>query len=265
MNSKEGRPLGSCGMAHPPVMLDSPKENKRQRAETEDAKVESEQQESDAVRQDEIDEEIDSTGEEGDKDDDKSPKRVGKRKINIEFIENRSKRHVTFSKRKQGLIKKAFELSTLTGTQVLLVIASEIGNVYTFATPKLQPIINKKEGMEWIQSCLDSDPTSDEPPAPQKTHKSPSPKAAVTSTPAPPASLYEQHPTPIPPPPRSTQEGHRPFAGQHYSPSPQMMMHPQQPLYTPFPPTHLHQSPHPPDDSIPFSSLGYPRNTHHYP
>ena len=33
-------------------------------------------------------------------------KKGGRRKINIEFIENKSRRHVTFSKRKSGLIKK---------------------------------------------------------------------------------------------------------------------------------------------------------------
>eukprot|EP01114_Cavostelium_apophysatum_P011635 TRINITY_DN2598_c0_g1_i2.p1 TRINITY_DN2598_c0_g1~~TRINITY_DN2598_c0_g1_i2.p1 ORF type:complete len:416 (+),score=118.82 TRINITY_DN2598_c0_g1_i2:164-1411(+) len=81
-------------------------------------------------------------------------KKGGRRKINIEFIENKSRRHVTFSKRKAGLIKKAYELSTLTGTQVLLLVASETGNVYTFATPKLQPLITNPEGKTLIQACL---------------------------------------------------------------------------------------------------------------
>merc|ERR1712137_1268376 len=70
-------------------------------------------------------------------------KRAGRRKINIEFIEDKSRRHITFSKRKAGIMKKAYELSTLTGTQVLLLVASETGHVYTFATPKLQPLITK--------------------------------------------------------------------------------------------------------------------------
>ena len=39
------------------------------------------------------------------------------------------------------LLMQAYELSTLTGTQVLLLVASETGHVYTFATPKLQPLI----------------------------------------------------------------------------------------------------------------------------
>ena len=49
---------------------------------------------------------------------------------------------------------QAYELSTLTGTQVLLLVASETGHVYTFATPKLQPLITKPEGKNLIQTCL---------------------------------------------------------------------------------------------------------------
>jgi pheromone receptor transcription factor len=84
------------------------------------------------------------------------PKRAGRRKINIEFIKDKSRRHITFSKRKAGIMKKAYELSTLTGTQVLLLVASETGHVYTFATPKLQPLITKTEGKNLIQACLNA-------------------------------------------------------------------------------------------------------------
>lgn len=80
----------------------------------------------------------------------------GRRKIPIEFIEDKSRRHITFSKRKAGIMKKAYELSTLTGTQVLLLVASETGHVYTFATPKLQPLITKPEGKNLIQACLNA-------------------------------------------------------------------------------------------------------------
>jgi pheromone receptor transcription factor len=44
----------------------------------------------------------------------------------------------------------------LTGTQVLLLVASETGHVYTFATPKLQPLITKPEGKNLIQACLNA-------------------------------------------------------------------------------------------------------------
>jgi len=83
-------------------------------------------------------------------------KRKGRRKIKIEFIEDKSKRHVTLSKRKAGIMKKAYELSTLTGTQCLLLIASETGHVYTFSTPKLQPLITRPEGKNLIQACLNA-------------------------------------------------------------------------------------------------------------
>ena len=39
----------------------------------------------------------------------------------------------------------------LTGTQVLLLVVSETGLVYTFTTPKLQPLVTKPEGKNLIQ------------------------------------------------------------------------------------------------------------------
>ncbi|KAI9366637.1 hypothetical protein BD770DRAFT_296965, partial [Pilaira anomala] len=83
-------------------------------------------------------------------------KRSGRRKIKIEYIGDKSRRHITFSKRKAGIMKKAYELSTLTGTQVLLLVVSETGLVYTFTTPKLQPLVTKPEGKNLIQSCLNA-------------------------------------------------------------------------------------------------------------
>lgn len=89
--------------------------------------------------------------------------RTGRRKIEIKYIDDKSRRHITFSKRKAGIMKKAYELSTLTGTQVLLLVASETGHVYTFATPKLQPLITKQEGKNLIQTCLNApDPNAAE-------------------------------------------------------------------------------------------------------
>ncbi|KAM9476616.1 serum response factor b isoform 1-T1 [Clarias gariepinus] len=88
----------------------------------------------------------------------------GRVKIKMEFIDNKLRRYTTFSKRKTGIMKKAYELSTLTGTQVLLLVASETGHVYTFATRKLQPMITSDTGKALIQTCLnspDSPPRSD--------------------------------------------------------------------------------------------------------
>ncbi|BGP20247.1 hypothetical protein JCM10213_008956 [Rhodosporidiobolus nylandii] len=86
----------------------------------------------------------------------------GRRKIQIEYIEEKSKRHITFSKRKAGIMKKAYELSTLTGTQVLLLVVSESGWVYTFTTDKFKPLVKEDEngqlsqGQKLIAACLEA-------------------------------------------------------------------------------------------------------------
>ncbi|KII90971.1 hypothetical protein PLICRDRAFT_107181, partial [Plicaturopsis crispa FD-325 SS-3] len=100
---------------------------------------------------------VESGGEDDDDDDKpKTDKKAGRRKIKIEFIQDKSRRHITFSKRKAGIMKKAYELSTLTGTQVLLLVVSETGLVYTFTTAKLQPLVTQPEGKNLIQACLNS-------------------------------------------------------------------------------------------------------------
>ncbi|GAA6003415.1 uncharacterized protein JCM10292_001576 [Rhodotorula paludigena] len=92
-------------------------------------------------------------------DDDKA-----RRKIEIEYIQKKEKRHITFSKRKAGIMKKAYELATLTGTQVLLLVVSETGIVYTFTTTKFQPLVGANpdgtpsDGQRLIQRCLAGDP-----------------------------------------------------------------------------------------------------------
>lgn len=48
----------------------------------------------------------------------------GRRKIEIEYIEDKIRRHITFSKRKAGISKKAYELSRLTGAQVCALTCS---------------------------------------------------------------------------------------------------------------------------------------------
>ncbi|KAI9310711.1 hypothetical protein BX666DRAFT_1869290 [Dichotomocladium elegans] len=99
----------------------------------------------------------DDAGSGGDDSESEKPaRRSGRRKIKIEYIEDKNRRHITFSKRKAGIMKKAYELSTLTGTQVLLLVVSETGLVYTFTTVKLQPIVTKPEGKNLIQACLNA-------------------------------------------------------------------------------------------------------------
>ncbi|KAF8133764.1 SRF-TF-domain-containing protein [Boletus edulis] len=95
-----------------------------------------------------------SVGDDEDEEEKPKDKKAGRRKIKIEFIQDKSRRHITFSKRKA--VPQAYELSTLTGTQVLLLVVSETGLVYTFTTAKLQPLVTQPEGKNLIQACLNS-------------------------------------------------------------------------------------------------------------
>nr|OQO22130.1 hypothetical protein B0A51_09394 [Rachicladosporium sp. CCFEE 5018] len=120
----------------------------------------------------------------GDDDDGDGPSRE-RRKIEIKFIQDKSRRHITFSKRKAGIMKKAYELSVLTGTQVLLLVVSETGLVYTFTTPKLQPLVTKPEGKNLIQACLNAPEPADsngvdgdQPESPEEQHAAPVPMPA---------------------------------------------------------------------------------------
>ncbi|WVZ17233.1 hypothetical protein V8G54_010215 [Vigna mungo] len=55
-------------------------------------------------------------------------------KTQMKRIENATSRQVTFSKRRNGLLKKAFELSVLCDAEVALIIFSPRGKLYEFAS-----------------------------------------------------------------------------------------------------------------------------------
>ncbi|XP_034672809.1 truncated transcription factor CAULIFLOWER D-like isoform X7 [Vitis riparia] len=59
---------------------------------------------------------------------------MGRGKVELKRIENSTSRQVTFSKRKNGLLKKAFELSILCDAEVALLIFSPSGKAYQFAS-----------------------------------------------------------------------------------------------------------------------------------
>ncbi|KAL2958365.1 hypothetical protein AAZX31_18G205100 [Glycine max] len=57
-------------------------------------------------------------------------------KTQMRRIENATSRQVTFSKRRNGLLKKAFELSVLCDAEVALIIFSPRGKLYEFASSR---------------------------------------------------------------------------------------------------------------------------------
>ncbi|XP_059306764.1 MADS-box transcription factor 6-like [Lycium ferocissimum] len=59
---------------------------------------------------------------------------MGRGKVELKRIENQTNRQVTFSKRRSGLLKKAFELSILCDAEVALLLFSPSGKYYQFAS-----------------------------------------------------------------------------------------------------------------------------------
>ncbi|MFQ6660772.1 hypothetical protein Gotur_029165 [Gossypium turneri] len=61
---------------------------------------------------------------------------MGRGKIVIRRIDNSTSRQVTFSKRRNGLLKKARELSILCDAEVGLIIFSSTGKLYDYASSR---------------------------------------------------------------------------------------------------------------------------------
>ncbi|KAL3738075.1 hypothetical protein ACJRO7_019583 [Eucalyptus globulus] len=64
-------------------------------------------------------------------------------KTQMRRIENKTSRQVTFSKRRNGLLKKAFELSVLCDAEVAAIIFSPTGKLYEFSTSSMSSIIER--------------------------------------------------------------------------------------------------------------------------
>ncbi|KAL4602675.1 hypothetical protein ACB092_10G071000 [Castanea dentata] len=64
-------------------------------------------------------------------------------KTQMKRIENAASRQVTFSKRRNGLLKKAFELSVLCDAEVALIIFSPRGKLYEFSSSCMSKTIER--------------------------------------------------------------------------------------------------------------------------
>ncbi|KAL3509483.1 hypothetical protein ACH5RR_028884 [Cinchona calisaya] len=79
----------------------------------------------------------------------------GRLKIDLAKIKNERNLHVTFSKRRAGLFKKASELCTLTGSEVALVVFSPGQKAYSFGSPSVNAIIERFESQTPHPTSLD--------------------------------------------------------------------------------------------------------------
>nr|AOC50674.1 SEPALLATA [Bocconia frutescens] len=59
---------------------------------------------------------------------------MGRGRVELKRIENKINRQVTFAKRRNGLLKKAYELSVLCDAEVALIIFSTRGKLYEFCS-----------------------------------------------------------------------------------------------------------------------------------
>ncbi|MQM14309.1 hypothetical protein Taro_047239 [Colocasia esculenta] len=73
---------------------------------------------------------------------------MGRGKIEIKRIENTTNRQVTFCKRRNGLLKKAYELSVLCDAEIALIVFSSRGRLYEYA--------NRRQRAATSSACLSS-------------------------------------------------------------------------------------------------------------
>ncbi|XP_022884174.1 developmental protein SEPALLATA 1 [Olea europaea var. sylvestris] len=73
---------------------------------------------------------------------------MGRGRVELRRIENKINRQVTFAKRRNGLLKKAYELSVLCDAEVALIIFSNRGKLYEFCSTS-----NMLQTLERYQKC----------------------------------------------------------------------------------------------------------------
>nr|AHW58036.1 SEP1/2 [Coffea arabica] len=73
---------------------------------------------------------------------------MGRGRVELKRIENKINRQVTFAKRRNGLLKKAYELSVLCDAEVALIIFSNRGKLYEFCSSS-----NMLRTLERYQRC----------------------------------------------------------------------------------------------------------------
>ncbi|XP_010529151.1 PREDICTED: agamous-like MADS-box protein AGL29 [Tarenaya hassleriana] len=71
---------------------------------------------------------------------------MGRRKIPMEMVKDSSTRQVTFSKRRNGVFKKADELSTLCGVDVAVMVFSPGGRPYSYGNPSVHAVVDRYLG-----------------------------------------------------------------------------------------------------------------------
>ncbi|XP_057479807.1 agamous-like MADS-box protein MADS2 isoform X2 [Actinidia eriantha] len=83
---------------------------------------------------------------------------MGRGRVELKRIENKINRQVTFAKRRNGLLKKAYELSVLCDAEVALILFSSRGKLYEFSSTS-----SMAKTLERYQRCSYGSPDSSQP------------------------------------------------------------------------------------------------------
>ncbi|MCD9644771.1 MADS-box protein ej2 [Datura stramonium] len=82
---------------------------------------------------------------------------MGRGRVELKKIENKINRQVTFAKRRNGVLKKAYELSVLCDAELALIIFSNRGKLYEFSsTSKSVPFygLSVTNYLKWPSSFI---------------------------------------------------------------------------------------------------------------
>uniref|UniRef100_A0A0E0Q384 MADS-box protein n=1 Tax=Oryza rufipogon TaxID=4529 RepID=A0A0E0Q384_ORYRU len=95
---------------------------------------------------------------------------MGRGKVQLKRIENKINRQVTFSKRRNGLLKKAHEISVLCDAEVAAIVFSPKGKLYEYATDsRMDKILERYERYSYAEKALISAESESEITLPQLT------------------------------------------------------------------------------------------------
>lgn len=78
---------------------------------------------------------------------------MGRAKMELKRIESSTSRRVTFSKRRNGLLKKAFELSVLCDVEVGVIVFSPQGKVHDFASSRRARSLSLSHVFDYAGFC----------------------------------------------------------------------------------------------------------------
>ncbi|XP_019428505.1 PREDICTED: truncated transcription factor CAULIFLOWER A-like [Lupinus angustifolius] len=80
---------------------------------------------------------------------------MGRGRVQLKRIENKINRQVTFSKRRGGLLKKAHEISVLCDAEVALIVFSNKGKLFEYATDScMEKILERHERYAYAERQL---------------------------------------------------------------------------------------------------------------